>query len=56
MRITEIFYNPDPHAGSPSLDAQRFEFVELRNIGAVALDLRGVRFTKGIQFEFDSGT
>ncbi|HEY5915216.1 MAG TPA: lamin tail domain-containing protein, partial [Verrucomicrobiae bacterium] len=55
LRITEISYNPDPFAGNTNIDAQLFEFLELRNIGPAALDLRGVRLTEGVQFSFSSG-
>ena len=55
LRITEIFYNPDPLPGYTNIDAQLFEFLELRNIGPVPLDLRGVRFTEGVQFDFAAG-
>ena len=41
LRITEILYTPNT-----------LEFVELRNIGATALNLSGVRFTKGIEYTF----
>ena len=55
LRITEIFYNPDPMPGNTNIDAQSFEFLELRNIGPVSLDLRGVQFTDGVQFDFKTG-
>jgi hypothetical protein len=42
--ISEIMYNP---TGGGDL-----EFVEIMNIGPVALDLSDVRFTKGIDFDF----
>ncbi len=45
LRITEIHYTPAP-----------LEFIELRNFGATALDLSGVRFTKGIEYTFAAGT
>ena len=45
LRITEIHYTPTP-----------LEFIELRNIGATALDLSGVRFSKGIEYTFAAGT
>jgi hypothetical protein len=56
LRISEIFYHP-----SSATDEERaqgystsdFEYLELHNAGAVTLDLRGVRFTKGIDFDFD---
>jgi hypothetical protein len=31
LRITEIFYNPDPLASQPGVDAQVYEFIELQN-------------------------
>lgn len=56
LRVTEIFYHPDPLAAHPNLAAQDFEFVEVRNIGPAELDLRGVRFTEGVDFDFASGS
>ncbi len=47
LRITELMYNP--------LDGGDIEFVELQNIGDAAVDLRGVRFDGGIDFEFSGG-
>lgn len=44
LRISEILYKPD--GGSD------YEFVELLNISAAALDLSGVRFTNGIDYTF----
>jgi hypothetical protein len=52
LRITEIMYNPSP-APAINADAQQFEYIELRNIsGSQTLNLNGVRFTNGIQFNF----
>ena len=51
LRITEIFYNPDPVAGL-AFEPQSFEFLELKNIGPAALNLVGVRLTNGVQFAF----
>ena len=45
LRVTEIHYTPTP-----------LEFIELRNVGATALNLAGVRFTKGIEYVFAAGT
>jgi hypothetical protein len=56
LRITEIFYNPDPLPSSPGLDPQLYEFIELRNTGSTALDLRGVRFSAGVEFDFSTGS
>jgi hypothetical protein len=48
LRITEIMYHPqgtnDPNK----------EFIELKNIGATALNLNLVKFTEGIDFTFPS--
>ena len=46
--ISEIMFNPD---GNDDL-----EFLELFNAGDTALDLTNVRFTKGIDFDFENGT
>ena len=37
--------------GGPYI-AEDFEYIELRNIGPVPLDLAGIRFTSGVQFDF----
>jgi hypothetical protein len=46
--ISEIMYHP---AGDELL-----EFIEIQNVGTTTLDLTGVRFTKGIDFDFPDGT
>ena len=46
VRITEIMYNP------PGGDA--YEFIELQNVGSVAVDLQGFRF-EGIDYRFPNG-
>ncbi len=52
LRITELNYHPyDPEADSP-FDDNAFEFVELTNTGDAPLDLTGVRFTSGVEFDF----
>jgi hypothetical protein len=45
LRITELDYNP-------ASGAQAHEFIELRNVGSVPLDLTGVRITSGVEFTF----
>jgi len=48
LRITELMYNPPPGG---------YEFIELYNASpTVALDLSGVKFTRGIDFTFPQGT
>ncbi len=56
--VSEINYNPAPvtqaefDAGYSSDD---FEWVEVKNISAQPVDMTGVRFTKGIDFDFPPG-
>ena len=60
LTISEIMYHPTAStaeeiaAGFTNDDD--FEFVELQNIGANRIDLSGVRFTNGIDFDFADGT
>jgi len=53
LRITEIMFHPlgDPDPCSPINDDD-FEFVELTNVGAGAIDLHWVSFTEGIHYNF----
>ncbi len=51
LRITELMYDP-----TADNNASQFEFVELQNIGTTTLNLGGVRFTNGIEYEFAAGT
>ncbi|MDE0597441.1 MAG: lamin tail domain-containing protein, partial [Roseibacillus sp.] len=55
LRISEIMYHPPEPVGSEttiSTNRDEFEYVELKNVGAAPLDLRDIRFTKGIDFDF----
>lgn len=54
LRVTEIMYHPSLLAGNTN-SAEAFEYVELRNTGPQALNLTGVRFTSGIEFDFSGG-
>ena len=49
--VTEIMYHPAKLSGDTN-DADAYEFIELRNVGATMLKLVGFRFTNGIQFMF----
>ncbi len=49
LRITELMYNPP---GS----AEDSEFIELQNVGALPIDLTGVRLRGGVSFTFPSLT
>ncbi len=53
LAVTEICYDP-PGAGAVSGD--EFEFLELQNTGAAALDLSACAFTAGIAYTFPSPT
>ena len=46
--ISEIMYHP---SGEPTA-----EFIELHNVANTTIDLTGLRFTKGIDFDFQEGT
>jgi len=48
--------SPTWAAASMYLDGDRYEFLELKNTGPMPLNLSGVRFTAGIQYEFPEGT
>ena len=55
LRISEFMYHPPEPVGeerSVSTNRDDFEFIELKNVGSAELDLRNVRFTKGIDFNF----
>ena len=55
LRISEFMYHPPEPVGEERListNRDEFEYVELKNVGPTALDLRDVRFTKGIDFDF----
>jgi Lamin Tail Domain/Chitobiase/beta-hexosaminidase C-terminal domain len=52
LMVTELYYNPPAAANA---DGEAFEFIELQNRGAFALDLTGVRFTAGFSFIFTNG-
>ena len=46
--INEIMYHP---SGEPTA-----EFIELHNVGNTTIDLTGLGFTKGVNFDFQEGT
>lgn len=54
--IAEMLIDPAPATAAEraaGYEDSDFEFIALRNISGVEIDLRGVRFTKGIDFDFD---
>jgi hypothetical protein len=53
LRVTELMYHPAPPPPGGTNSAEDLEFIELRNTSpAQILDLSGVRFLEGIQFNF----
>lgn len=52
LRVTEIMYHPAAPLAGGAYTTEDFEYLELKNIGPVPLDLTGVHFTNGIQFHF----
>lgn len=58
--ITEIMYHsvdPSPEEIAAGFeDDDLFEYIELKNVGSSALDLRDLRFTKGVDFDFTSAS
>ena len=58
LRVSEILFHPAPTPGAAAgaEDPNDYEFIELVNTGATPLDLAGFRFTRGIQFDFATGT
>jgi hypothetical protein len=53
LKITEIHYHP---LNQDTIGDGNFEFVEIKNTGTSTLDLGGLQFVKGIEFEFPHET
>ena len=57
--ISEVNYNPAPLTQADRdagfLDSDLFEWLELKNVGTQPIDMTGLRFTKGADFDFPSG-
>lgn len=56
--VTELMYHaPAPTAAETAAGfiESDFDFIELQNVGASAIDLTGVRFSQGIDFTFGGG-
>ena len=58
--VSEMMFHPtDPTAaeiGAGFIDGDLFEYLELENIGPVTVDLGEAMFTKGINFDFSTGS
>ena len=50
--ISEIMYRP---LGESNVSADNFEFIELKNLEPVEIDVSGVYFTNGIRYVFSTG-
>jgi hypothetical protein len=58
VAVTELMYNPrEPTTGTVETNytASDFEFVEISNIGLARVDLAGLRFTDGLDFDGSYG-
>jgi hypothetical protein len=52
LRITELMYHPaNPPAGNTN-DADNFEYIEVKNIGATPLNVNRFRIRGGVDFDF----
>ena len=58
--VSELMYNPGPASAAEIAaghdDSEDFEFLELFNAGNTTLNLEGVRFIEGIEFDFSTGS
>jgi hypothetical protein len=55
LRVTEVMYHPLSPPSTTGLGDNDLEFIEVQNIGFAAVDLLGVKFTEGIEFDFTEG-
>jgi hypothetical protein len=57
--ISEVNYNPAPTTQAERdagfLDSDQFEWIEVKNISTQPVDMTGLRFTKGADFDFPAG-
>ena len=56
LRITELMYYPARTNLGSSFGQEEFEYIELKNIGPVNLDLVGIHFTNGVNFAFTTNS
>lgn len=56
LRITEVMYHPAPPPPGLSTDEDNFEFIEVKNISGISLNVNGYSLAGGIQFVFGSLT
>jgi hypothetical protein len=53
LRITELMYHPATKAGD-TYNEEEYEYIELKNIGASALLLDGIKFTDGVYYDLNT--
>jgi hypothetical protein len=53
LRLTEIHYHP---ADQDTVPGDEYEFIEIKNTGAAALDLDDVVFSAGVTYAFPAGS
>jgi hypothetical protein len=61
LRITELMFapaapTPAELAAAPATVASDYEYIELQNTSASALDISGAKFTTGVEFTFPAST
>jgi hypothetical protein len=57
LKITEIHYHPlDSIAVGDTISDNEYEFIELKNIGTIPINLSGASFAIGINLTFPEGT
>ncbi len=56
LKLTEIHYHPiDEIVGRDTISDNEFEFLELKNIGTVPVNLSGFYFIEGVEYTFPVG-
>ena len=56
LRITEIMYHPAPPPPGSTNSADDFEYIEVKNISAMPLNVNGYSLSGGVQFTFPNVT
>ncbi|MBI1840724.1 MAG: lamin tail domain-containing protein, partial [Verrucomicrobia bacterium] len=54
LRVTEIMFHPAPPPPGSAFVREDFEYIALTYAGPVSLSLAGLRFTQGIEFDFNN--
>ena len=56
--VSEVSYNPSPATAeeiAAGFGSDDFEWIEVKNVGGASLNMTGVRFTNGVDFNFAEG-